>query len=268
MIEFIQSNYRAAIEIFILWVGIYILYRAFKSSRGANIFLGIGITLVSLALTTYFLELKVIEWILTKVVALLAVGIIIIFNPEIRSTFARIGSASWMGLHLNTDDQLIDELTETIESLSKSRCGALIALENSVGLGDYISTGVEVDAVFSRALTESIFHPKTTLHDGGMFLRKNRIVAAGCLFPVSQKELADRSIGLRHRAGIGLSEETDAISIIVSEETGQISIATDGKLERDLSIADFRERVELIQGAPSKHKENPQKNEEGLTTAS
>lgn len=250
--ELIRDHYRAVIEIFILWVGLYILYRAFRSSRGTNIFLGIGVTLVSLSFITTFLELRVLEWILSSVVALLAFGLIVIFQPELRSAFARIGSTRWFGgFHTQNDEPFFDALIDTVETLSNKRHGALIALEQSVGLADYIDTGVEIDATYSSTLIESIFHPNTPLHDGGLFISKSRIVAAGCLFPISQKELTDRTIGLRHRAGIGLSEETDAIALIVSEETGKISIAYEGNLERGLSLRQFRNLLsELLHITP------------------
>ncbi len=246
--EFVLNNYRAFIEISILWGGLYLLYRAFHTSRGANIFLGIGGTLLFLTLITEILQLQVVEWILTRIVALLAFGLIVIFQPELRSTFARIGSARWFGINQAKDGDFIEELTHTVEGLAKKRHGALIAIEQSVGLGDYTDTGVGLDALYSSALAECIFHPKTTLHDGGMLIHKERIVAAGCLFPVSQKELSDRSIGLRHRAAIGLTEETDAIALIVSEESGKMSLAKDGKLERDLSKKQLDERLNALLG--------------------
>jgi len=247
-VEFITNNYRTVIEILILWAGLYLLFRAFRSSRGANIFLGIGVTLLSLTIIAELLDLRVVEWIMTRVVALLAFGLIVIFQPELRSAFARIGSTRWFGLNLTKNEEFLDELIGTVEALSKKRHGALIALEQSVGLSDYMDTGVEVDAVFSKTLVECIFQPNTTLHDGGLFISKDRVVAAGCLFPVSQRELSDRSIGLRHRAGIGLSEETDAIAIIVSEETGKISIATDGNLKLGMTLQDFRSHLEELTG--------------------
>ncbi len=249
--EFIADYYRPVIEIVILWSGLYLLFRAFKSSLGANIFLGIGVTLIFLSLLTGILDLRVVAWILSKLFPLLAIGLIVIFQPELRSAFARIGSARWFGINQKKDDEFLEELVHTVEALSKKRCGALIAFEQSVGLGDYIETGVEVDAVFSQSLTECIFHPNTTLHDGGLFISKKRIIAAGCLFPVSQRELSDRTLGLRHRAGIGLSEETDAVAIIVSEETGKISLSQDGKLERGLAIKDFKQRIDEILFTPS-----------------
>ncbi len=253
VIEFIAEHYRAFIEILILWVALYTLFAALRNSKGANIFLGIGGTLLFVTIVTVLLDLKVVEWILTRAAALLALGLLVIFQPELRSTFARIGSANWFSANQKDEDKFLDELVETVQSLSRNRHGALIALERNIGLGDYSDTGVEVGATFTQSLTESIFFPKTTLHDGGMFISNRRIVAAGCLFPVSQRELSDRAIGLRHRAGLGLAEETDAIAVIVSEETGKISIAKDSKLERGLTIEEFRTRLSELIGTPSKN---------------
>jgi diadenylate cyclase len=130
--------------------------------------------------------------------------------------------------------------------LSNKRFGALFAIERSISLENYESTGVTIDAQLSVELVTTIFHPKTALHDGGMILSQERVEAAGCIFPVSQKELSDRALGLRHRAGFGISEDTDAVAIVVSEETGAISILVDGKMLRDLSEADFRKKLEDI----------------------
>jgi len=249
VLEFIKVNYRTAIEIFILWGAIYAVFRAFKNSRARNIFLGIGATLLFLTVITAVLDLKVVEWILLRVAALLALGLLVIFQPELRSAFARIGSTRrWLHFSNTEEVEFIDELAETVQSLSRNRHGALIALERSIGLSDYEDTGVLIDASFSQSLTECIFHPKTTLHDGGVFISKRRIVAAGCLFPVSQRELGDRSLGLRHRAALGLAEETDAIAIIVSEETGHISVAHDDVLEKELEIDDFKELIRTLLG--------------------
>jgi len=248
-IEFIKANYRAVIEILILWGAIYAVFRSFKNSRARNIFLGIGATLLFLTVVTVLLDLKVVEWILSRVAALLALGLLVIFQPELRSAFARIGSTRrWLAFSNTEENEFIDELAETVQSLSRNRHGALIALERSIGLSDYEDTGVSVDAKFTQSLTECIFHPKTTLHDGGVFISKRRIVAAGCLFPVSQRELNNRALGLRHRAALGLAEETDAVAIIVSEETGNLSVAYKDDLHQSLEIEEFKQLIRELLG--------------------
>ena len=130
--------------------------------------------------------------------------------------------------------------------LSKKRFGALFAIERGISLEEFERTGVTIDSVLSVELVATIFHPKTALHDGGMILKKERIASASCIFPVSQQDLSDRSLGLRHRAGFGISEETDAVAVIVSEETGAISIVVEGKIFRNLSGEEFREKLEEI----------------------
>ncbi len=248
VLDLIKEYYRSVIEISILWAGLYTLIRAFRHSRAANIFLGLVVFLLGLTFVTELLHLQVVEWILTRVAALLAVGLLVIFQPELRSAFARIGSVSFLGLNKTEEEQFITELVTTVESLSRSRHGALIALEKSMGLNDYATTGVPMESRFTQSLMETIFHPKTTLHDGGVIISQRRILAASCLFPVSQRELADRSIGLRHRAGLGLVEECDALVIIVSEETGKISIALNGQLERGMNMSEFRTRLTDLTG--------------------
>ena len=139
----------------------------------------------------------------------------------------------------------MDELVEVAQVLSKRRIGALVAIERGISLKDMLETGVELDAKLTPELMLAIFHPKAALHDGGVIFRlvDERIEGAGCVFPVSQKELLDRSIGLRHRAAIGVTEESDAIALVVSEETGHLSIAVDGKLEQNLSDEAFHQRL-------------------------
>jgi diadenylate cyclase len=132
---------------------------------------------------------------------------------------------------------------EAMQQLSARRCGALFALKRGIDLKVFAETGVEVDAAMSTEFITTIFHPKTSLHDGGVIIEQGRIMAAGCVFPVSQKEVRDRAIGLRHRAAMGVTEETDAIALIVSEESGALSLAYRGKLEHDLEPEELRNRL-------------------------
>ena len=141
---------------------------------------------------------------------------------------------------------LAAELAEIVRQLAAKRFGALFALHRTMDLGDYLETGVRVDAELSPELVLTIFHPKTVLHDGGVIVKDGRLEGAACVFPVSQRELADRSIGLRHRAALGLAEQSDAVVLVVSEETGQLSIAYDGELERNLEPEQFVSRLREI----------------------
>ena len=245
-IELFQEHWRAATEIGVLWLLIYQIFRVFRSTRGARILIGLAVVVIVLTLASQLLELKVIEWIIKSAAAILAFGLLIIFQPELRNALARLGSTNLFSFSTRHQQEFLDALADAVVKLSNKRFGALFAIERSISLENYESSGVTIDAQLSVELVTTIFHPKTSLHDGGMVLSQERVEAAGCIFPVSQKELSDRTLGLRHRAGFGVSEETDAVAIVVSEETGAISIIVDGKMLRDLSEADFRKKLEDI----------------------
>ena len=245
-IELFQEHWRAATEIGVLWLLIYQIFRVFRSTRGARILIGLAVVVIVLTLASQLLELKVIEWIIKSAAAILAFGLLIIFQPELRNALARLGSTNLFSFSTRHQQEFLDALSDAVVKLSNKRFGALFAIERNISLEDYESTGVTIDAQLSVELVTTIFHPKTSLHDGGMVLSQERVEAAGCIFPVSQKELSDRALGLRHRAGFGVSEDTDAVAIVVSEETGAISIIVDGKMLRDLSEADFRKKLEDI----------------------
>jgi diadenylate cyclase len=245
-IELFQEHWRAATEIGVLWLLIYQIFRVFRSTRGARILIGLAVVVIVLTLASQLLELKVIEWIIKSAAAILAFGLLIIFQPELRNALARLGSTNLFSFSTRHQQEFLDALADAVVKLSNKRFGALFAIERNISLEDYESTGVTIDAQLSVELVTTIFHPKTSLHDGGMILSQERVEAAGCIFPVSQKELSDRALGLRHRAGFGISEDTDAVAIVVSEETGAISILVDGKMLRDLSEADFRKKLEDI----------------------
>ena len=245
-IELFQEHWRAAAEIGVLWLLIYQIFRVFRSTRGARILIGLAVVVIVLTLASQLLELKVIEWIIKSAAAILAFGLLIIFQPELRNALARLGSTNFFSFSTRHQQEFLDALADAVVKLSNKRFGALFAIERNISLENYESTGVTIDAQLSVELVTTIFHPKTALHDGGMILSQERVEAAGCIFPVSQKELSDRALGLRHRAGFGISEDTDAVAIVVSEETGAISILVDGKMLRDLSEADFRKKLEDI----------------------
>lgn len=243
--EEFQNHWRDGVEILVLWLVIYQLYRAFRATRGARILVGLATVLIGFILISSLLELPVISWILRQAVFVLAFALLIIFQPEIRSALAKIGSSRFLSFN-SGQRKFVNLLEDSVVQLSKKRFGALFALERNISLKDIETTGVEMDSELSVELAMTLFFPKSALHDGGVVLDEERIAAAGCVFPVTQRDMSDRSLGLRHRAAIGLTEETDAVAIVVSEETGMISIAVDGKLERFKNEAEFRERLEAI----------------------
>ncbi len=243
MLDFIQRHWRDALEILILWIGIYQLYRVFKATRGAQILVGFAVLLIVLTLLSQVFKLEVIGWIITHATFFLAIAAVVLFQPELRTALAKLGSSKLFFFSNKRQLAFLEAFTEAVIKLSKTRVGALFAIERSISLKPYLETGVPLDSEFSGELAQTVFHSKTPLHDGGMVIARDRVAGAACVFPVSQKELSDRSIGLRHRAGIGITEESDCVAVVVSEETGAISICMDGELIRNLDEEKFREKL-------------------------
>jgi len=240
-----QIDWRDGVEILILAVVIYHGYLYFRATRAARILTGLAFSLIGLTLLSIALELDVIEWMLRSISVFLALGLVVIFQPELRRGLAQLGSHPWFSAFTGPPEVTAESLIEIAIILSKRRFGALIAIERSISLEQYLDTGVVLDCRLSPEIMLAIFQPKAALHDGGVVFRMSdeRILGAGCVFPVSQRELADRSIGLRHRAAIGITEESDAIAIVVSEETGQLSLAVDGDLHQNLEENQFRKKL-------------------------
>lgn len=244
--EFIALHWRHAIEMIILWVIIYNTYRYFRATRGARIFTALIGIYIAMTLLSEWLDLTVIGWLLKYVSVFLAITLVIIFQPELRRALAELGSHRFFSsMNEKTRARFADHLIEIVETLSRKRVGALIAIERGIDLKQYLETGTEMDCQLTPEIVYTVFHSGTTLHDGGMVVRvtDERIAGAGCVFPLNQRELSDQSIGLRHRAAMGITEESDAIALVVSEETGAISIAIAGKLERDLEDDELKERL-------------------------
>ena len=233
------------IEIAIIAIMINYILSFFWNTRSMDLILGLLAFLLIFAASSVF-NLPVLHKLMLQISSVAVIAVLIIFQPELRNALARLGSSKFFSFATTQQKVFLEMVADSVVKLSKSRCGALFAIERTISLEDYESTGVILDAQLSTELVASIFHPKTALHDGGMILKNERIAAAGCIFPVSQKELSDRSLGLRHRAGFGISEESDAVAIVVSEETGQISIVTEGKIDRGLSEDAFRAKLEEL----------------------
>lgn len=250
--EAIKNTAKAIFEIIILWVLSYQAYRLFKATRGAKIMLGLILAFVGLVLVTLLFDLTVIAFVITRVLGPgLAVALVVIFQPELRNGLAKLGSHPVFSRFVKLQRvDFLETLVKSVNQLSNKRFGALFAIEREISLKPYEESGVRIDAVFSPELALTIFYPKTALHDGGVIISGERIEAAGCVFPVTAKEMNDRTLGLRHRAAVGISDETDAVVVIVSEETGAIAIACGGKLERNLEVEKLKSRLEeLLHGS-------------------
>ncbi|MEG0144326.1 MAG: diadenylate cyclase CdaA [Akkermansia sp.] len=247
--EGIVNFIRAMVEIVILWLLFYQLYKAFHATRGARIMVGMVLCLLVVSLMAYFFEFNVLGWISTRVLAPgLAFALVVVFQPELRSGLAKLGSHPMFSklVKIQRYENFLDTFCKAVSLLSNKRFGALFAFEREISLKNIEESGVMIDSIFSPELTMTIFYTKTALHDGGVVLSGGRMVAAGCVFPVTSKEMNDRTLGLRHRAAVGLSDETDSVVVVVSEETGAISIAVAGKLERNIDIDQLKVRLDEL----------------------
>ena len=241
----VDKPWNAGPEIALFAACIYYTHHSFRRTRSARILAGLTLFLAGLVLLSVALNLVVIRWLLGRYAGWLLLILVVLFQPELRRIFADIGSRSFLSGRQQGARNL-DLLCDAVFEMASHRCGALIAIERGIGLRTYAESGVAINAEFSTELLLTIFFPKTALHDGGVILRDERIVAAACIFPVTQRETLDRSFGLRHRAGLGLSEETDAVAIVVSEETGSVSLCVGHTVERGVSRTELRQRLGRI----------------------
>jgi len=239
LVEFVSAYGKAGLEILLLAAVIYYLLLLFRGTRGAAVFTGFIIVLLVVTAVTHFFHLDVINWILSRFLAFLALAVLVIFQPELRRALAEVGSQQFFG-SIRQRQELIDLLVETARSLAQKRCGALVALEREIGFRGVIESGVAVGAKATPELLTTIFFPNTPLHDGGVVLRGDTVAAAACIFPLSTRPGLSMELGMRHRAALGLTEETDAVVIVVSEERGDIAVAHRGDLTTGLDANGLR----------------------------
>jgi len=230
--------WKSVLEISFIWVLIYFMIRFVQGTRAFQVLTGL-IILVIIFNVAKILELSTINWVLTKLFAVGVLAFLILFQPELRRGLARIGQNTMFNPFLKKGGT-VDELAEACQRMSKMNRGALIAIERDTGLKNYIESGIPLDAKVSSELLLTIFAANTPTHDGGVVIEGDRIASAGSLFPLSQDPTLPRILGTRHRAAIGLTEETDAVCVVVSEETGAISVSVYGKLTRDLDEEGLR----------------------------
>jgi diadenylate cyclase len=231
------------IDILIVAVIIYELLVLIKGTRAAPMLAGVGV----LALAFYLArmgELRTMNWLVGTLLPYAIFALIVVFAGEIRHALARIGrKLTFARLSSATASEAYDDIVLAANLFSQNQTGALIVIEREIGLRTYIESGVPLDAQLSYDLLATIFRPSAPLHDGAVIIQKDRIAAAACFLPLSMNPVLSTQLGTRHRAGIGITEETDAIAVIASEETGAISIAVAGNIERDLTVEYLRERL-------------------------
>ncbi|MBN1794911.1 MAG: diadenylate cyclase CdaA [Candidatus Omnitrophica bacterium] len=264
-IAHILSLWKPICEVLILWVIYYHLLVFIKDTRAFEVLRGL-IVLAVLFIISHQLKLEVINWILSRLFAISIIALLVIFHPELRRGLARLGQSRFIGFFLRGED-VTTELIKAITILSKKKIGALLAVQREVSLQPFIESGIPVDAKITSELIATIFMPNTPLHDGGVIIEGARVAAASCLFPLTQNPNVSKTLGTRHRAGIGLSEESDALVIVVSEETGDISLAIDGRLYSGADEMRLKETLDkFYQVGQTKHSFFEVFNPQGITT--
>ena len=239
IIKHLETAWRPALEILILTVGIYYVFRFVRGTRGAPVVTGFLVVFLTSLIFTRLLQLQVLQWILGAFSAFLAVAVVVIFQPELRRMLAELGN---LPLFATAGEQRenIEVIIQTCERLADVKIGALIAIEQSIQLQEAVESGIPVDCEATPEMLETIFFPNNAIHDGGVIIKGDRIAYAACIFPLTQRQDLSKSLGTRHRAAIGLSEETDAIVVAVSEETGAVSYAYKGQFVRGVTFEALR----------------------------
>ncbi len=229
------SDPRNLLDIALVSLIIYLLLRLFQGTQAVALVRGVLLIVLVTAILSQTFDLVAFNWMLSWAGPLLLVALPVIFQPELRRALERVGRT--MPLFVRRQDntvtqRLINEVAVAAEQLARRRTGALIVVEGATGLAEIIDRGVQLDAEVTTELLQTIFFPNTPLHDGAVVMRGDRIMAAGCVLPLAQKDLGDPQMGTRHRAAVGVTEQTDAVSVVVSEETGAISVARNGRIIR------------------------------------
>jgi diadenylate cyclase len=232
----------SVVDILLVALIIYEFLALIRGTRAALILVGVSVVILAFYFSRVG-QLTTLNWLISRVLPYAVFALIVIFAPEIRQGLARLGRRLTFSSASGSEADAYDDIVMAANLFSQNQTGALIVIEREIGLRTYVESGVAIDARLSYDLLATIFRPSAPLHDGAVIIRGDRISAAACFLPLSMNPVLSTQLGTRHRAGIGITEETDAISIIVSEETGSVSLAVAGGIERDLTIEQLRDRM-------------------------
>jgi diadenylate cyclase len=239
LLTWLQYNWRTLVEIALLSVGIYYAITFVRGTRAAPVVTGFLTVLLALAVITLGLELRVLKTLLLALLPSLAVITFVLFQPELRRMLAQLGNLPFFA-SAREQRENIEVIIKAVERLSDVRIGMLLAVEQALSVQEVVESGIVVDCEATPEMLETIFFPNNAIHDGGVIMRGDRITHAACIFPLTQREGLSKSLGTRHRAAIGLSEETDAVVVVVSEESGAVSYAYRGELVRGITLENLR----------------------------
>ncbi|MBP7962032.1 MAG: diadenylate cyclase CdaA [Caldilineaceae bacterium] len=237
------NDWQSILDIGLVTLVFYLLLRLFQGTQAMQLLRGILIIGLGIAAVTNFVNLTAFSWLARTSSLAVLVAVPVIFQPELRRALERVGRSNFFFARRNggaATQQLITEIVRAMEQMSNRRHGALIVVEGDSGLGEYVDRGVAIDAEVTSELLQTLFFPNTALHDGAVIIQRQRIMAAGCVLPLTQRELKDSQLGTRHRAAIGITEQTDALTLVVSEETGTMSVARNGRIVRRLDVNRLR----------------------------
>jgi diadenylate cyclase len=243
------SDWQTLVDILLVALVIYGLLRLFRGTRAVQVLRGVVVVGLAIALITSFLELTAFSWLLRNAAPAILVAIPVIFQPELRRALERLGrTAPVFGRNGRRQEavKVIDEIVQAVDILSDRKHGALIVLEGDTGLQEHHETGVPIDGELSTRLLLTIFYPGTALHDGAVLIRGATLKTAAAVLPLTSRQLVDVQLGTRHRAAIGVTEGTDALALVVSEETGAISVARNGRMVRRLEDTQLRKILQAL----------------------
>jgi diadenylate cyclase len=234
----------SVVDILLVWYVIYKLMMVIRGTKAVQLLKGIFVILF-VRLVSEYIGLKTLSWIMQKAIDWGVLAIIIIFQPELRRALEQLGRGKFFSRSTAQEDEeqekTVNAIIKATDYMAKRRIGALMSIERETGMGDYIETGISLNSSISSELLINIFIPNTPLHDGAVIIQKNNVAAAACYLPLSESPFISKELGTRHRAALGISEVTDSITVVVSEETGGISLTKNGELHRDLSADAFKE---------------------------
>lgn len=250
------------VDILLVWFVIYKLMNVIRGTKAVQLLKGILVILLG-RVVSEFLGLKTLTWMMQQTINWGFLAIIIIFQPELRRALEQLGRGKFFSRSNNPDDdnpeKMIVAISKATDYMAKRRIGALISIERETGMSDYIETGISLDSKISSELLINIFIPNTPLHDGAVIIQKNNVAAAACYLPLSESPFISKELGTRHRAALGISEVTDSLTVVVSEETGSISLTKNGELHRDVKAEEFKEILsnELLMNNKVKQTSSP-----------
>jgi uncharacterized protein (TIGR00159 family) len=248
MFELLSNfRFRDAIDVAIIAFVIYQIINLIRGTRAVQMLIGLVVFFLAFLSSRYF-DLYALNWILDNFLGSILLVIVIIFQDDIRRALTQVGTRPFFGVESGLHGQDLEEIIRAAVSLASKRIGALIVLQRDVGLNDFVEVGTRLDARVSKELITSIFQPLSPIHDGALIIHKGRIIAAGCFLPLTTNPHVSKTLGTRHRAAIGLTEETDAAVIVISEEEGAISMVREGRITRDLDAATLRSTLQRMFG--------------------